>query len=187
VLLAGDATHIHFPTGGVGLNTGVQDAMNLGWKLAAVVRGAAPSSLLDSYHTERHPVAAAVGADTQAQTALLTAITPEGLALRDAVDALIAAPSAANRVLAGRVTALDVAYPPADPNAHPLVGRRAPASASLFQRMHDGRPVLLSGGLAGPGWTGAEAVLVRPDGYVGWATSATSPHLEAAALAAFPG
>jgi len=99
VLLAGDAAHIHFPTGDVGLNTGVQDAMNLGWKLAAVVRGRAPraarrapQSLLDTYHSERHPVAAVVGTDTQAQTAMLTAITPEGLALRETVAALIAHP-----------------------------------------------------------------------------------------------
>jgi 2-polyprenyl-6-methoxyphenol hydroxylase-like FAD-dependent oxidoreductase len=187
VLLAGDAAHIHFPTGGVGLNTGVQDAMNLGWKLAAVVRGSAPADLLDSYQAERHPVAAAVNADTQAQTAVLTAITPEGLALRKTLDGLIGAPSSqANRMLAGQVTALDVAYPPADPDAHPLVGHRAPASSALFERMHDGRPLLLSGDLPGAGWGDAQAVLVRPDGYVGWATSATSPEREAAALAAFP-
>lgn len=140
VLLAGDAPHAHFPTGGVGLNTGVQDAMNLGWKLAAVVRGRVPQSLLDTYHSERHPVAAAVGTDTQAQTAMLTAITPEGLALREAVAALIAAPSPMNRMLAEQVTALNVAYPPADPDAHPLVGRRAPASEKLFGSMHAGEP-----------------------------------------------
>ena len=71
VLLAGDAAHVHSPVGGQGLNTGVQDAVNVGWKLAQVVRGTAPESLLDSYHTERHPVAARVLRNTMAQVALL--------------------------------------------------------------------------------------------------------------------
>ncbi|GAA0481419.1 hypothetical protein Ade02nite_56770 [Paractinoplanes deccanensis] len=158
ILVAGDAAHIHFPTGGVGLNTGVQDAMNLGWKLAAVLKDGAPRSLLDSYHDERHPVSAAVGADTMAQTALLTAITPEGAALRAAVEQLLADP-AANRAMAERVSGLSVAYPPADPAAHPLTGRRAPASS--FPLLHQGRPVVLREGAT---------MLVRPDGYVGWAS-----------------
>lgn len=156
VFLAGDAAHIHFPTGGVGLNTGVQDAMNLGWKLAAVLRGEATEELLDSYHAERHPVGAAVNADTQAQTALLTAITPEGLALRQAVGTLIAAPSEANRRIAERVTALNVWYPPADPEAHPLVGLRAPASA--FPLLHAGKPAVIR--------MGTVEARVRPDGYI---------------------
>jgi 2-polyprenyl-6-methoxyphenol hydroxylase-like FAD-dependent oxidoreductase len=76
VLLAGDAAHMHFPTGGVGLNAGIQDAMNLGWKLAAVVQGRASDGLLDSYHAERHPVGVRLHADTRAQTALITAFPP---------------------------------------------------------------------------------------------------------------
>src|SRR6476619_3030643 len=71
VLLADDAAHVHSPVGGQGLNTGVQDAVNLGWKLAEVVRGTAPDSLLDTYHAERHPVAARVLRDTMAQVALI--------------------------------------------------------------------------------------------------------------------
>jgi 2-polyprenyl-6-methoxyphenol hydroxylase-like FAD-dependent oxidoreductase len=184
VLLAGDAAHMHFPTGGVGLNTGVQDAMNLGWKLAAVASGRSPATLLGTYHPERHPVGARVGADTQAQTALLTAITPEGLALRAVFNDVLAGSAAVNREFAERITALDVAYPA---EGHALAGRRAPVSAELFGYLSAGRPVLLRAGGAHPvparGWDGVAAAVVRPDGYVWWATGHTTPEAETAAMA----
>lgn len=149
VLLAGDAAHQHFPTGGVGLNVGVQDATNLGWKLAAAVHGWAPDGLLDSYHHERHPVGADLLESSRAQTALMTAFSPEGLALRSLLGKLIATQPAFSRDLAERLSALAVAYPPADPAAHPLTGLRAPdltftnTGDSLFALLRPARYVLL--------------------------------------------
>ncbi|MFD3911620.1 FAD-dependent monooxygenase [Streptomyces sp. NPDC058603] len=162
VLLAGDAAHMHFPTGGVGLNVGVQDATNLGWKLAAVVAGGAPGSLLDSYHDERHPVGADLLESTRAQTALMTAFTPEGQALRAVLSTLIATRPEFSRDLAERVSGLAVAYPP-EPSVpgHSLTGRRAPDLAlaggdggpgtGLFALLRNGRHVLLdlTGGSTG--------------------------------------
>ena len=190
VLLAGDAAHMHFPAGGVGLNAGVQDAMNLGWKLAAVLQRRAAPELLDSYHTERHPVGAALGRHTLAQTALITATSPHGQALRTLMSDLIGSQPGLSLELAAMVSALDITYPPADPRAHPLAGTRAPG---LFGLLQGGRPFLLnlsgsplpaattlaaslgidthSGEVADLAWAGATAVIVRPDGYVWWATS----------------
>ncbi len=155
VLLAGDAAHMHFPAGGVGLNVGLQDAMNLGWKLAAHVQGRAAPGLLDSYHAERHPVGAALAAHTLAQTALITATGPEGRALRTLMSGLIASQPGLSLELAAKLTALDVAYPAPDPRAHPLTGTRAPDLAAagdgdprLFGVLRHGRPVLLN--FAGP-------------------------------------
>ncbi|MGA8115974.1 MAG: FAD-dependent monooxygenase [Actinocatenispora sp.] len=146
VLLAGDAAHIHYPAGGQGLNTGVQDAVNLGWKLAAVTRGQAPADLLDTYHAERHPVAERVLHNTRAQTAL-GAPGPHTDALRDLVGDLIGIDEV-NRALGGMVTALDIRYPLGD--GHPLLGRRlpdldleAPGATRAYQLLHTGRPVLL--------------------------------------------
>jgi 2-polyprenyl-6-methoxyphenol hydroxylase and related FAD-dependent oxidoreductases len=155
VLLAGDAAHMHFPTGGVGLNLGVQDAMNLAWRLAAVVHGRAPEALLDGYHAERHPVAAALLESSKAQTALMTAFTPEGQALRALFARLLADHPALSLDLATRLTSLDVAYPPADPGAHPLTGARVPDlplrdGRTVFTLLHDARHVLLDLG-AGAG------------------------------------
>ncbi|SCL31198.1 FAD-dependent monooxygenase [Micromonospora inyonensis] len=111
VLLAGDAAHMHFPTGGVGMNVGIQDAHNLGWKLAAVVTGRAPESLLDTYHEERHPVGADLLQHTRAQTALMNAAyTAEGQALRAVISALIATAPDMSRQLAERLSGLDVTY-----------------------------------------------------------------------------
>ncbi|MFD6528844.1 FAD-dependent oxidoreductase [Streptomyces sp. NPDC060184] len=149
ILLAGDAAHMHFPTGGVGLNVGFQDATNLGWKLAATLHGTAPEGLLDSYHRERHPVGARLLASTRAQTALMTAHTAEGQALRAHLSELIDQVPEFSRALAERLGALDVRYPPADPAAaHPLTGTRAPDVAfadgtSLFALLREGRHVLL--------------------------------------------
>jgi hypothetical protein len=124
VLFAGDAAHIHPPLGGQGLNLGVQDAFDLGWKLAATVRGRAPRGLLDSYHEERHPVAARVLHHTSAQR-LLAEPDPGGdaAALRDIVVDLLRLPDA-NRYVAGLVSGLSLRLPL--PGDHPLTGRRVP-------------------------------------------------------------
>ena len=122
VVLAGDAAHVHAPFGGQGLNLGVQDAVNLGWKLARVVRGTSPTSLLDTYHQERHPVAARVMDNTMAQRAL-GATDERTTALRTMVGALLEL-DAARRQVAGEISGLDIHYGP--DAAHPLIGRRVP-------------------------------------------------------------
>ncbi|MGW0083077.1 FAD-dependent monooxygenase [Streptomyces sp. NPDC003393] len=130
VLFAGDAAHIHPPLGGQGLNLGIQDAFNLGWKLAATVQDRAPEGLLDSYHTERHPVAAQVLHHTSAQRVLADPNASEDVAaLRDIVVDLLRLPDT-NRHLAGLVSGLALAYPflgdADDSGRHPLTGRRVP-------------------------------------------------------------
>lgn len=157
VLLAGDAAHIHFPAAGQGLNTGLQDAMNLGWKLAAEINGWAPPGLLDSYHAERHPVGQAVTENTEVQTLLaeLTLLPPyqrPAAALRTLLTELLGIEEV-NRRLAGQVSALDTAYPPAGTDtADPLAGRRMPDIAltatgtealRLYELLPHGRFVLL--------------------------------------------
>ncbi|MYX10996.1 monooxygenase [Streptomyces sp. SID8375] len=156
VLLAGDAAHIHFPAAGQGLNTGLQDAMNLGWKLAAEINGWAPPGLLDSYHAERHPIGQAVTENTEVQTLLmeLTLLPPyqrPAAALRKLLTELLGIEEV-NRRLAGRISALDTPYPPTAADADPLVGRRMPdvaltAADSTAGRAHEllppGRFVLL--------------------------------------------
>jgi 2-polyprenyl-6-methoxyphenol hydroxylase-like FAD-dependent oxidoreductase len=212
VLIAGDAAHMHFPTGGVGLNVGIQDAMNLGWKLAAVAQGRAPLALLDSYEDERHPVGAALLENTLAQTALIANFTEEGLALRSYLAKLLDQAPALSAKLAGDLSGLEVAYPPTAPDPHPLTGRRTPNlrlldetgqpdGTSLFETMGDARALLLTFEAAGSGttwpdeavtrraeqlgiglrkaqpWPGHEktvAALIRPDGYVAWATDSAA-------------
>lgn len=192
VLLAGDAAHMHLPAGGVGLNVGVQDAMNLGWRLAAVARGAADPALLDGYHDERHPIGAKLAEHTLAQSALITATTPDGVALRSLLSTLIATVPEFSLALARMLSALDVAYPSA---GHPLVGTRVPG---LFALLRSGRPVLLdtTGTLGGETaktmgidvvvgeqpWTTAAVVVVRPDGHVWWASDNADDAEVAAAL-----
>ncbi|MFJ9715329.1 FAD-dependent monooxygenase [Streptomyces sp. NPDC101213] len=147
VLLAGDAAHIHFPAGGQGLNMGVQDAVNLGWKLASVVRGRAPESLLDSYHAERHPVAERVLHNTRAQAALARPGAQTD-ALRDVFGSLIVFDDV-NRYLRGMLTGLDIRYPVE--GRHPLAGRRVPdadlktpdGATRVHELLHAARPVLL--------------------------------------------
>ncbi|GLY43923.1 FAD-dependent oxidoreductase [Amycolatopsis sp. NBRC 101858] len=160
VLFAGDAAHVHLPVGGQGLNLGLQDAVNLGWKLAATVRGTAPESLLDSYHAERHPIAARVLVSTRAQGALGVPV-PDAAAVREVVTGLLAVPEA-RRALAAELSGLGVSYPG--------VSGRAEVPAAP-----DGRAVLTGAALP-EGWadrveprSGAEPQLVRPDGYVVWA------------------
>jgi 3-(3-hydroxy-phenyl)propionate hydroxylase len=148
VLLAGDAAHVHFPVGGQGLNLGVQDAVNLGWKLAQVVHQTAPESLLDTYHAERHPVAARVLRNTMAQTALLR--PDERIeALRDTMSELLSMDEPRKR-FAAMMSGLDIHYDLGE--GHPLLGRRMPdldlvtanGPLRVFTLLHDARPVLLN-------------------------------------------
>ena len=147
VLLAGDAAHVHYPVGGQGLNLGVQDAMNLGWKLAQVVHGTSPESLLDTYHVERHPVAARVLQYTMAQTAL-TRSDGRIDALRNTMSELLSMDEPRKR-FAAMICGLDVHYDLGD--GHPLLGRRMPdldlvtadGPLRVFTLLHDARPVLL--------------------------------------------
>jgi len=153
VLLAGDAAHVHPPNGGQGLNTGVQDAVNLGWKLARVIRGTSPESLLDTYHAERHPVAARVLRNTMAQVAL-TRTDDRTNALRDTVSELLALDEPRKR-LAAEMTGLGIHYDLGP--GHPLLGRRIPdldlvvatGPLRLFTLLHDARPLLLNLGEPG--------------------------------------
>jgi 2-polyprenyl-6-methoxyphenol hydroxylase-like FAD-dependent oxidoreductase len=153
VLLAGDAAHVHSPVGGQGLNTGVQDAMNLGWKLAQVVHQTAPESLLDTYHAERHPVAARVLRTTMAQVALMRT-DDRTEALRDTLSGLISLDEPRRR-LAAEMSGLDIHYDLGE--GHPLLGRRMPdldlvtadGPLRVFTLLHRARPVLLN--LGDPG------------------------------------
>ncbi len=148
VLLAGDAAHVHFPVGGQGLNIGVQDAVNLGWKLAQVVKETSPESLLDTYHSERHPVAARVLRNTMAQTALLR--SDERIeALRDTMSELLSMDEPRKR-FAAKMSGLDIHYDLGE--GHPLLGLRMPdldlatdnGPLRVFTVLHDARPVLLN-------------------------------------------
>jgi 2-polyprenyl-6-methoxyphenol hydroxylase-like FAD-dependent oxidoreductase len=153
VLLAGDAAHIHAPDGGQGLNTGVQDAVNLGWKLAQVVEQTSPDTLLDTYPAERHPVAARVLRTTMAHVALRRPDERTN-ALRDILSELVAMDEPRRRV-AGELSGLDIHYDLGE--GHPLLGRRMPdldlvtatGPLRVFSLLHDARPVLLNLGEPG--------------------------------------
>ena len=153
VLLAGDAAHVHAPDGGQGLNTGVQDAVNLGWKLAQVVHQTSPESLLDTYHAERHPVAARVLRNTMAQVALRRP-DDRTKALRDTVSELLGMDEPRRR-FAAMMSGLDIHYDLGE--GHPLLGRRMPdldlvtanGPLRVFTLLHDARPVLLNLGEPG--------------------------------------
>jgi 2-polyprenyl-6-methoxyphenol hydroxylase-like FAD-dependent oxidoreductase len=153
VLLAGDAAHVHYPAGGQGLNVGVQDAVNLGWKLARVVNKTSPESLLDTYHAERHPVAARVLRSTMAQVALLRT-DDRTEALRDYVSELLSMDEPRRR-LAAEMSGLGIHYDLGE--GHPLLGRRMPdldlvtanGPLRVFNLLHDARPVLLNLGEPG--------------------------------------
>ncbi|XRQ15069.1 rifampin monooxygenase [Actinomadura welshii] len=183
VLLAGDAAHVHPPTGGQGLNLGIQDAFNLGWKLAAEIAGWAPGGLLDSYGTERRPVAADVLDNTRAQMELM-ATEPGPQAVRRVMTELMQFPQV-SRYLTEKVVAIAVRYDLG--GGHELVGRRMRdvrlKDGRLYEQMRAGRGLLLdqAGRLSVDGWadrvdhvTGATeeldvpAALLRPDGHVAW-------------------
>ncbi|MGV4924926.1 FAD-dependent monooxygenase [Streptomyces sp. BHT-5-2] len=195
VLLAGDAAHIHFPAGGQGVNLGLQDAFNLGWKLAAECLGRAPEGLLDSYETERHPVAAQVLANTRAQVALMRP-GPQVDALRELFTDLMGMDEV-NKYLSDIIYGTGIRYA-TGPDGHPLAGgyardlpvTTADGTTRLAELLRPGRPLLLgldgsgAGGAlkAAAGWADrveivageapappAAALLVRPDGYVAWA------------------
>ncbi|OBH77742.1 hypothetical protein A5682_22575 [Mycobacterium mantenii] len=206
VLLAGDAAHIHHPVGGQGLNTGVQDAVNLGWKLGQVVNKTSPDTLLDSYHAERHPVAQRVLRNALAQMALMRP-DERTKALRDTVSDLLGMDGPRKR-FAAMMSGLDIRY---DLGAgHPLVGHRMPdldlvtadGPLRVFDLMRDARPLLLefSGRTDIGPWTdrvrvidakhvdpivlpvlgpvsAPPAVLIRPDGHVAWVGTRTDPAL----------
>ncbi|HEX5459844.1 MAG TPA: FAD-dependent monooxygenase [Steroidobacteraceae bacterium] len=153
VLLAGDAAHVHPPDGGQGLQTGVQDAVNLGWKLAQVIKGTSPESLLDTYHAERHPVAARVLRNTLASV-VLRREDDRTKALRDTVSELLAMEEPRRR-FAAMMSGLDIHYGHGE--GHPLLGRRMPdfdlttagGSPRVFTLLHRARPVLLNFGEPG--------------------------------------
>lgn len=199
VLLVGDAAHVHSAVGGPGLNLGLQDAVNLGWKLAAVLRGRVGPELLDTYETERRPAAERVLMHTRAQLALLRP-GPEVTALRELFGELIGDPGNVHFV-GDLLSGADVRLP-TEPQAHPLVGRWVPdfsvktatGTARVAELARDGRPLLVdltpAGSLAAThrtadgitvaagrpvGSVPATAVLVRPDGYVAWASSSEVP------------
>ncbi|WP_066361949.1 rifampin monooxygenase [Herbidospora mongoliensis] len=176
VFLAGDAAHIHPPTGGQGLNLGIQDAFNLGWKLAAQVNGWAPDDLLDTYHAERHPVAADVLNNTAAQMLLLST-EPGPQAVRNLLSELMDFENV-TRFLLEKITAISVRYDFGDD--HDAVGRRMRAHGRLYELMRTGRGLLVdpTGRLSVEGWAdrvdhvneevGVPAALLRPDGHVAW-------------------
>ncbi len=206
VLLAGDAAHVHSPVGGQGLNTGVQDAVNLGWKLAQVVHGTSPESLLDTYHAERHPVAARVLRLTMAITALQRG-DDRSQALHEHVSEMLRMEEPRKRYGA-MMSGLDLHYDLGP--GHPLLGRRMPdldlvtdaGPQRVFALLHDARPVLVN---LGPSvdiapWAGQvraidaryegawelpvlgavaapSAVLIRPDGHVAWVGDGTDQGL----------
>jgi 3-(3-hydroxy-phenyl)propionate hydroxylase len=158
VLLAGDAAHVHPPVGGQGLNIGVQDAVNLGWKLAQVVKRQSPESLLSTYHAERHPVGARVLHNTMAQVALRRT-DDRTKALREIFSELVGMDEPRRRWV-GMMSGLDVHYDVGQPDSserHPLLGRRMPdldlvtadGPVRVFTLLHDARPVLLNLGEPG--------------------------------------
>jgi 2-polyprenyl-6-methoxyphenol hydroxylase-like FAD-dependent oxidoreductase len=186
VLLVGDAAHVHSAIGGPGLNLGLQDAINLGWKLAATIRGWAPEGLLDTYESERRPVGERVIMQTQAQSVLIGP-GPEVTALRTLFGELLQTPEVV-RHIANLIAGSDISYAMSTASASPLVGRFAP---DLGPVTHAGRPLLVDNTgtlseaaapwrnrvdvIATPPVAGATALLVRPDCYVAWASDAPSP------------
>ena len=188
VFLVGDSAHVHSAMGGPGLNLGLQDAVNLGWKLAAAVNGWAPPGLLDSYHIERYPVGQRVMMHSMSQTALFGP-GPEIAALRELFKELLQQPGASEH-MAHLLAGSDVRYDVGDD--HPLAGRLVPDltlddGRRVAELLHDGRPILLDlcGGVvvdathdwrhrvdavvATIGDDPVRAMLIRPDGYIAWA------------------
>lgn len=173
VLLAGDSAHVHAPLGGQGLNIGMQDAVNLGWKLAQVIKRTSPASLLDTYHAERHPVASRASRNTMAHVALRR--TDERTKALGEIVSGIFGMDEPRRWLGGMMSGLDVRYDLDE--GHPLVGRRMPdleidtdeGKVRVFKLLHESRPVLINFGKAGGAditpW--ADRIRVIDAGYAG--------------------
>lgn len=204
VALAGDAAHIHFPAGGVGMNVGIHDAHALGWRIADILTGLAPMELIEDYHAERHAVGEDLILGTQAQTAVLAAYDPDRQALRALLNTLINDVPELSAALANRLSGLSVVYP-APPGAHRSTGRRVvtgDTTDALLRRadingnaiMYDPQDQLTPGGdadllaqnivrvVADSPAESAAAMLVRPDGHIAWAqdNGITTPDLAAA-------
>ncbi|MBT2411951.1 FAD-dependent monooxygenase [Streptomyces sp. ISL-12] len=212
VFLAGDAAHVHSPAGGQGMNTGLQDAANLSWKLAAVLHGRAPGTLLDSYQSERHPVGRAVLRSSGGMIRLAMASRPGARALRSAAVTALDHAAPVRRRVVGQIAGVGYRYD-APRGAHRLTGRRVPDVAlagggRLYEALRGGRFVLISPDATAPDamrdgdgrdgradrlaverWASGRrtAVLVRPDGYVAWAAEDPDPAATEAALAAHVG
>ncbi|MFJ7278225.1 FAD-dependent monooxygenase [Kitasatospora sp. NPDC098663] len=193
VFFAGDAAHIHMPIGGQGVNLGLQDAVNLGWKLAGTIRGWAPEGLLDSYHEERHPVAARVLRHTRAQAVIMNPGGDEELGtVRELVTELLGLPDT-NRYVSGMMSGLDLRYPGVGPRLIDLDLTTEDGPTRASRLMHSGRGLLLT--LDGKRRSvgdrsdrvehvmaktdedvdGAGALLVRPDGYLAWTDTDGTP------------
>ncbi|MCX4847250.1 FAD-dependent monooxygenase [Streptomyces sp. NBC_00893] len=199
VFLAGDAAHVHSPAGGQGMNTGLQDAANLSWKLAAVLRGrtADPEALLDSYQAERHPVGTTVLRTSGALVRLAMARTPLQRMVRTATARTLATVRPFSDKAIGMISGISIAYR-APRGAHPLTAKRAPdlslREGRLHQLLRDGTFVLVTpDGTAAPAspaplvhahWQGdrTTTLLVRPDGYIAWASDHPDPAALRAAL-----
>ncbi|MFF0017491.1 FAD-dependent monooxygenase [Streptomyces sp. NPDC005374] len=207
VFLAGDAAHVHTPAGGQGMNTGLQDAANLGWKLAQVVNGHAAPALLDTYQSERHPVGRSVLRSSGGIVRLAMAKRPWELALRAALTAVLDHVAPARRRMLGRLTGIGYKYA-APRGSHPLTGTRTPDLAladgtRLYEALRGGRFVLITPAghdvhddqsgrkdrLTVENWASARrtTVLVRPDGYVAWAADSADAAAVEAALTAHVG
>ncbi|MER5193381.1 FAD-dependent monooxygenase [Streptomyces sp. NPDC002755] len=206
VFLAGDAAHVHTPAGGQGMNTGLQDAANLSWKLAQVVHGHASADLLDTYQAERHPVGRSVLRSSGGIVRLAMAKRPWTLALRAALTGFLGAAAPARRRAVGQLTGIGYRYP-APRGAHRLTGTRIPDVAladggRLYEELRGGRFVLITpeadgdrgaavrkDRLAVAHWASDRrtALLVRPDGYAAWASDTADPAAVEAALATHVG
>ncbi|WP_327144255.1 FAD-dependent monooxygenase [Nocardia sp. NBC_01327] len=190
VLFAGDAAHIHLPIGGQGVNLGIQDAVNLGWKLAATVRGWAPGGLLDSYHTERHPVAARVLRTTRAQGVIMNPGQDENLAaVRDLFTDLLRQPES-NHYISGLMSGLDTQYPGIGPRMIDLDLTTPDGPTRVSRLLNSGRGLLLSlddtprsidrwadrvDHVTAKADTEFDTVLIRPDGYIAWSAADDQP------------
>ena len=201
IVLAGDAAHIHPPAGALGVNVALADAVNLGWKLAATVRGHAPSGLLDSYHRERHEAGARVLRTTRAQALLGPGGDPGLDPVRDLFGDLAELPSV-GRHLAETMTGVNTRYDPGIPGTHPWLGRLTPnldltvdgRRTSVAELLRPARPLFLTSGMralpdlpAGSGGgsvdvhrvdaphNGLEGLLIRPDGHTAWVSTAADP------------
>ena len=205
VFLAGDAAHVHSPAGGMGMNTGLQDAANLSWKLSAVLHGHSPAALLDTYQQERHPVGTLVLRSSGAIIRLALARSAAARALRSAgaelIDRIRPLADRAVRTISG----IGISYP-APRGSHSLTGKRAPdlalTSGRLYEALREGKFVLVSpegtstlpGTTAGervvhahPAGAGRRTLLIRPDGYIAWASDKPDPEGLRRALARWTG